>query len=302
MSTIQAPAHSRHLRATAATLAVILGDENGVPADPGTVTIGVTKADGTEVVASGTATTDDDANTLGRRYYALTASQTASLDRLSATWTVSGVTVASTVHEIVGGYWFTIAELAGMPGVASALGKVPADTSAATSTTELVRLRREVEELLEWATGVAWVPRYAYESLDSPGAPVLQTSWPRVRTLRSLSLDGTAQTTSDYVVDEWGAVRDKDGGTISATNYRGVVVGYEHGYDRPPEPLKRAALQCAAARLMAERTSYTSMRTASVSVDGMVTQFARIDPDHPTGIPEVDGIVRAYSHRTPGMA
>ena len=143
-------AHQRIVRATAATLTVTLVDQDGEPSDAaGAVTVRVQRADGTDVLAAGTATT----NPAGTGTYsvALTAAQTATLDLFTATWTVSGINVAVTLHEIVGGVYFTVAEARAR------------DASISTSayTAEAVRqARAEVEQQCEMITGVAWVPRF----------------------------------------------------------------------------------------------------------------------------------------------
>jgi len=77
---------------------------DGVLTDDGTPTIGITKADGTTLVAPGTATTSGG---VGIRRYALAAQ--AELNLLKATWTGATQTVV-TYAEIVGAHLFTLAD------------------------------------------------------------------------------------------------------------------------------------------------------------------------------------------------
>ena len=103
----------RVLRGAAATLTYVNLDADGVAADAaGAVTVGVTRADGTVLVAAGTATTKP-GSTTGIYTVGLTPTQTAQLDLLTATWTVGVLTAAArtTEHLVVGGYMFSIDEL-----------------------------------------------------------------------------------------------------------------------------------------------------------------------------------------------
>ena len=95
-------ANQRVIAGAAATLSFQGVDQYGEPADPGTVTVEITRADGTELVASGTATTGSGSSP---RTYALTASQTAELDRLTAVWSESSTAIAQTEIDDVGGVY-----------------------------------------------------------------------------------------------------------------------------------------------------------------------------------------------------
>ena len=81
--------------ATAASLTWQPTGSDGEPADPGTVTVGVTRSNGTVVLADGTATSGA---TSTPRSVDVTAAQTASIDWLTATWKVGATVVATTVH------------------------------------------------------------------------------------------------------------------------------------------------------------------------------------------------------------
>src|SRR5215207_10936678 len=82
--------------------------EAGAPVDPGTVTIGITRAAGTTLVAAGTATTGSGT---GARSFSLTTTHTALLDRLKVTWTTSAKGTRTSYVEVVGDFLFVIDEL-----------------------------------------------------------------------------------------------------------------------------------------------------------------------------------------------
>jgi hypothetical protein len=81
--------------------------EDGAAVDPGAATVGITRADGTILVAAGTATAGTGT---APRTFNLTTTHTALLDRLTVTWTsVTKGTIVSYV-EVVGGFWFSLAD------------------------------------------------------------------------------------------------------------------------------------------------------------------------------------------------
>ena len=88
------------LRGSAATLSWQNLDGNGEPAAPaGTVTVGILRDDGTELVAAGTATAGTGSDP---RTYALAATANTLLDRLVVTWTDGGdASVHVTYVEVV---------------------------------------------------------------------------------------------------------------------------------------------------------------------------------------------------------
>src|SRR5690349_8723938 len=102
------PELERILRGTPGTLSK-QWYEDGVPVDPGTVTVEITRADGTSLVAAGAATTGSGSTP---RAFALTTTHTALLDRLTVTWTSTAKGTLTSVVEVVGGYLFNLAEFA----------------------------------------------------------------------------------------------------------------------------------------------------------------------------------------------
>lgn len=217
----------RVLQNTPATLTATWSVD-GVATDPTpqTVTVDVFRANGTQIVTAAAATRT------GTGVYALEldTANTALLDQLTARWT-SSLGALTTTIEVVGGFLFSTAQAQQVP----ALSGLTAG--------QLRQLRTSVEQLIEDQLEVAFVPRYAREALVGTGSVVLPLSQPRVRAIRSATVDGIALDAAAVTVGYRAAVTQVGWATGSA-----VVVEYEHGYDRPPQPVTDGALLIAEAR------------------------------------------------------
>lgn len=288
-------ADQRILQGTAATLTVTMLDQDGVTADAaGAVTVRVQKADGTDVLAAGTATT----NPAGTGTYAvaLTAAQTATLDVLTATWTDAGDSSTTTTrHEIVGGYYATIADLRALANLA--------DTSKFTND-ELIAARRWFEELVERYTGTAFVPRYGRIWVSGSSSSSLLPNVGPLRSLRSARsyTDATTYTSfsvsdlADVQVDDWRLYRRSLGVWDYGTS--NLLLEIEYGYDRPPADVRDAALIAIRSHLLNDQSGRPMLSVADGA--GGTTRFAIPGDNRPTGIPEVDTILNRY--RQPVLA
>jgi hypothetical protein len=274
----------RILRGTAATLRSSKLNSEGEAVVPGTVTVEVTRWDGSGVIAAGTATGVDGND----RTVALTPAQTADLELLRATWTDAGDGSAwATTAEIVGGFYFTIAEARASDKTLEDAVKYPNAGILAT--------RAEVEEEFEEICGRAFVPRFGTFT-GTGGAQVLPD--PHLRKLRSLSVDGTAYTTAE--VED---VKTDEAGIIATSARRGarVVVSYEHGLDSPPADVKRAALTRLRSRLNMDKSAVFDRTISFSAAEGGTYRLATPSARH-TGIPDIDAVLDRYALRTPTVA
>lgn len=228
----------RIVRATAATLSFQGVDSDGEPTNPGTVTIGVVDAAGTEVVAPGTATTGIGDSP---RTFDLSASQTAELGLFTATWTAGGVAVGTTVAEVVGGVYATTAELLELNQGLSDQTFTNDDRKA-----WLIARRPAAElQIEEWCKR-AFVPRFCVERLHGTGGQALPLSWANLRTVEWVRVhSGTTYT--EFTADEVASI----GPNVSGVAIRGdggcwpfgknnIEVAYTHGLDRAPRDVKEA--------------------------------------------------------------
>jgi hypothetical protein len=251
----------------------------GVIADPGTVTIGITRDDGTVLVPAGTATVGAGA---AQRTFALTTAHTSVLDLLTATWTTSLLGVDTSMVEIVGDFLFSIAQ-------ARALD--PLGDTARYTTQMITDARTLAETALEDACGVAFVPRYRRESFSGIGMTQTMLGMPRVTASRSLQLDGSDVTDLSTVVPIGsGTIYYPAGFTRGFGNY---TVAYEHGWQSPPPRVTNAALLLARRYLV---DSPVSDRATSLTTDDGTTQFLVTAGVRQAvfDIPEANAVVAQY--------
>lgn len=231
------PHHQRVVAGTAATLSWQQIGGDGEPADPGVVTVTVSRAAGTVLAtAAVTGGTDTEART-----YALTASQTATLDRLTVTWVASGVTLATTEVDVCAAPWFSNAELRAAHRSLTPALQYPAAL--------ITVARLQVEGFIERVTGRRFVPGYEYVTI--PGASGRQLVLPNVdvRSVRTAVLldDPAAAAVETLATGELVAIPPAPNGVI--TRYAGtwcarwVRIGYEYGKVTPPGDVKAAAMR-----------------------------------------------------------
>lgn len=249
-----------------------------VPTDAaGDVTVTVKRLDGT-TVDSATATHPGDP---GLYRYVLPAQST--VDVLTVDWsgTVGGsaVTVRDVV-EVVGGFLFGLSEARAEH--ASSL------TPQRYSTATLAAKRIWVEQECERICGRAMVPRFARLALDGSGRDALVTPHLLLRTVRAVTVDGTAWTAGQLA-----NVVPTDSGVIYLTSgtwpagRRNIVVEVEHGEDVPPLEVAEAALTRFRSAVTAGKSNIPDRALSYTVMQGGVYRLATPAADR-TGIPTVD--------------
>ncbi len=258
---------------------------DGVAANPSpdVATIGITRDDGTVVVAAGSATTDTGVGTVS---YTLTPAQTALLDILTVSWTATfgGQSQAFTdTVEVAGGVLFTLAQARALK---------PLDNTTLYTTARIIEARTMVEAALEDICGVAFVPRYRRQWVSGNGRSTILLA-PRTTAIRSVSLNDVV-VSAGYIdtmrLLPTGEVYYPSWWTQGYVNYE---IAYEHGYDNPPPRVSQAALLWAKKFLVSGPVDdrATSMSTEdgtyALATPGMRGSF--------TGIPEVDAVIQQYN-------
>ena len=218
------------LQTTPATLEVTFYAD-GTPAADSPVTVGVTRADGTDLVPPGTATTPGGT---GVYRFALTQAHTAELNRLKATWTGATQT-HRTWAEVVGAHLYTIADARAYV----LAGKTPL---AATPQADLTSVRAEVTD--DFADrGPVSVERFVRETHDGDNGCALPLREGLPLKVLSVTIDGVAQAlTGDFFLRPGAVLERKRGGWFPATQPQNITVEYVHGYPRVPPAIRRAAL------------------------------------------------------------
>lgn len=280
---------SRILVGAPATLSAVFYDGGEAAVDPGTVTVTVTRSDGT-AVATGAATTGTGA---AARTYTLPAQSR--LDHLTAVWTGAAGRVVTTRHEVVGGFYAELAEIRALDSLTSTTKYPEALLSVA---------RAQAEDRFEQATGVAWVRRHARDTLSGNGATRMALPRRPPRSLIAATIDGVAagDLTLFRLYDE--GVIERAGGVTWPKEAAGgggnIVVEYVHGYDAPPADLKQAFMTFVRYLLLETRSRIPDRATAMTTEWGTF-QLAS-STTRATLIPEVDAVLAAYDRRIPGMA
>lgn len=291
----------RILSARPATLSVTFTDAAGQTTDPGAVTVTVTREDGTVIVTDAAT----DGTGVAPRTYGLTGAQTATLDTLTAVWTSATLGTLTTKTEIVGDRLFSVAE-------ARAFDKQQLASAAKYPDAAILDSLRRIEDDFQRICGVSFIPRYKRTVLNGSGRDALLAPDLRISVVRSIETrSGTTWTAftqdqlDDVVFDGAGIlVREMYGPWPSGR--RNIRIGYEYGWDVPPEPIRRAALkvlinQIIPTNLNDRVTSETTENaTYGYSTAGRVTTPWSVMTWY--GLPEVDVVLDRYKERVLGIA
>lgn len=290
----------RVLRGAGATLEWTNLDQDGEPvAASGAVTAKVNRADGTEVLPAGTATENPSA---GVYTVDITAAQNSLLDLLTVTWTDAGDDSTHTSHhEVVGGYYFTIAEARASDPILVDTAKYP--------NAEITRYRQIVEEECEFICAVAFVPRYRRVRLDGAGLQSLYIPDLYPRTIRSVRNYSDVTTYTALTADELSAIVLTTSGELWRSNgpfsygNNNLIVDYEYGHDAPPSDLKEASLKRLRYLLTASRSGIPDRATSFSATEGGTFSLATIGRN---GLeveqPDVNTIYLRHSQRIPTVA
>jgi hypothetical protein len=144
----------------------------------------------------------------------------------------------------------------------------------------LADLVAEFEWVAEDYRGVAFTPRTTTETVRYDAAmPVVVLKWAKVRTITTVTADGTAITAGNYTVDlangtlAWYAVGGTSSNRFAVAD---VVVAYDHGYDQPPPLVLRACRQYVRSCALAD-LSGMPRDVIGQSIDGGYTRYSTPD-------------------------
>jgi hypothetical protein len=297
----------RVLRTSRATISrTFLLDEVATDAT-GTVNVAVTRYNGTVVQA--VAATGPVANA-----YTFTFVGSDTLDELTLTWTATvggdAIVLDQDIIQVVGGFYFGLSE-------ARSIDPKFSDTNRYTTQT-LIDRRVEVEDEFEGITGQAYVPRYARDTLSGRGQNALKLVWPRLRRVLSVAVNGVALDTpavNTFGVDILGMLRfDRGLSTIAGGGGRpylagtsgwpygvgNLVVEYEHGMDRPPTDVIRAAKLRMKSLLLTQQSPLPD-RAERIATTEMGLVMLAVATKDSTGIPEVDAALARHPSPRPGF-
>lgn len=266
--------------------------EDGVASDPGTVTVTVTRADGTEIVTDAATTpvaafTGDSA--LKARAYNLSIASNALLGPLALTWESATLGTLTSYVEVVGGFYFSIAEFKARYS----------DNPKAQSLTaaEIATARSAAEDIIEHETRRSFVPRA--KILNLSGANLVRASVPiyHLRAVDSITIDDEVQTdVSTYRVAAGGLYRT----TSFPSGVSNVRVQVSYGLDSPPPRIKEAAMTLAYHRAVKGPIDDRATSIPAGEAGGTITLLTPGVGAAITGIPEVDSAILSYRLPDPG--
>jgi hypothetical protein len=233
----------------------------------------------------------------GRFSHTLSPTDTATLDNLTAVWTVTYGGYANTFVsrvEIVGGFLFNLYQARQLDGLNRPDPTKPSGWYYEPH--QLEDARTLAETTLEDPCNRAFVPRFATDTINGTGTSELMLR-PEIRSIRSVTVDGTAYTSGQLAglaVNPSGLVTNTlSRFPVGASN---IVVKYEYGASYPPPRVGNVALLIARANLVNgpidERTSTfatTDGGTYSLIVPGQGGSWV--------GLPEADAVIDQYTLR-----
>lgn len=231
----------------------------------------------------------------GTLTYEANAALFTTLDIYSINWTgtVAGNPQAwQTEVEIVGGYLFEISELRAQDRTFVDPNKYPADT--------MREIRNWVEDVIEGprAANVAFVPRGRRVTLDGTGRAALLVPDLEVRSIYSITVDGTAWTAPQIqtvICDDGVLWLEPDSpSSIWPEGHRNVTVHYEHGHDYPPGAITRAGLMLAKEYLV---KSDVPGRATATSIGDQLFRLTIAGRDGVTGLPDVDAAIAQFGRK-----
>jgi hypothetical protein len=286
--TVPSAVDSRHVRGAEASLVWVGTDQDGEPVDPGVTVVTVSRSDGS-VLRSAVATVADGV----ARSVTLTAAETAVEDVLTAVWTVDGVTVGSTRHDIVGGVLLTFATW-----------RREAKTMASDLTLgSFLAARRTVDDLLIETLGRSLYPRVTVERVWHEGRTDLALSFPHLRkVLWTNWIDTDGEIT---VIEDVDQIRADPAGVARHDSWLTghIEIGYCHGWDRPSAEAGRVAARLIKAYVSDQSSVLDDRAQAYTDPTGGTVQFGTEGrPGWYTSIPTVNEFIRQHKWEPSGSA
>ena len=267
---------------------------NGTPTDVGSVTIGIVDEAGDTVVTSGTATTNNNDGT-----YEYTLAVQSQVNWLIVTWTDTASQSLVDRIEVRGNHLFTEAEARAFHG--SELTNATTYPDA-----DIAEARDRIMDEFQQICGVSFVERYERETIPGTGQRALAMEHPKIQSVISATVSGTAVSTANVVVlSPYGRRLWRTDGNWSrptSSNPLNVTVEYSHGFDVVPGDIKRAALILVRHHLVKD-TSGSGLSDRAVSLTDEIGTIRLSQPNarfqRPYGIPFVDTTLMRYSYQVP---
>jgi hypothetical protein len=286
----------RVLRTAKATLSrTFFLDEIPVSAT-GAVTVSIARLDGT-AIESGPATGPDSNQAYTYAYQGRDV-----LDTLVVSWTATvggdAIVLDQDVIEVVGGFYFGIAEARGQDSALANTTKFP--------TAKLIARRIEAEDTAERICGQSFVPRFRRAVVNGLGKDTLMMPDPWIRSIRSVQIGNVTFSPAQVA-----GVGYSNAGILYLSQgwipgvprgLKNITIEYEHGRDRPPSIISRAAMKHCKSLLLEDMSNLPDRAERTVTVDAQGGSVVYGSPTaETTGLPAVDAAYGKFPPPRPGF-
>lgn len=268
-------------------------DADGDADDPdGTVTVAVTRSDGTSVTVGAVAGTGTDPRTA-----TIGVAELATVDQLTAVWSLDGTAIATDTIDVVGG---TVGSVAALTAVEASI--------AAEDAEDVKRARRAAEDRFVSVTGRLPFQRLETQWFDSHGGDRLDGAWwPDLVEVRWARVYTSATAYTALTADQLAAITVPD--TMSKFVRRDtcwpcgrILVGYVAGLSQIPDDLFRAFAQATRREITLLNTGQLEQSQTFVTDGTMSAGLARPGKGRAYGIDDIDDVFMKYADPRPMVA
>lgn len=280
-----------------ATISHQFYDADGDPVAPsGTVTVAVTRSDGTTVTVGSVSGSGTDPRTA-----TIGIAELDVVDRLTAVWSIDATAVATDTIDVVGG---TVGSVASITTSESSIA------SEADATVK--RARKAAEDRFTSSQGRSPFQRLYVQRFDGTGRCMLdgahwpdlvEVRWARVYTSATAYTSLTADELAAIVVPDEMARFERTDGKVWSAGRNNIEVGYVFGMSQIPQDLKDAFAAATREEVVKFNRSTPGQSTTFTSVDGVSFGLARPGQRGAVyGVDEIDAVFRAYADPRPMVA
>lgn len=281
--------------ASDATISHQFTDADGDAATPsGTVTVSVTRSDGTAVTVGAVA-----GASTAPRTVTVGVAELSVVDQLTAVWSVGAVAVATDIIDVVGG---TIGSLAQIEAVETTLaGKTAAKVKDARSAAESRFIDTQHRSP---------VTRLTVERFNGTGHRWLNGQWPDLVEVRWARVYSSPTAFTELTADQIAAINTPDelarferSDTCWPCGRNNIEIAYVFGMTELPTGLRRAFYRAVRVECNSPTTGVPERSTTWASADGI--NFGQARPGvkgAAYGIDEIDAVWNDYRDPRPAIA
>lgn len=279
-----------------ATLSHQFYDADGDADDPeGTVTVAVTRSDGSAVSVGAVSGT-----TTAPRTVTVGVAELTEVDRLTAIWSLDGEPVATDVVDVVGGTVGTVTAI------------TASETSISGESADVVkRARKAAEDRFTSAVGRSPFERLHVQRFDGTGLSRLSAHFPDLVSVKWAKIWTSAATSTSLTTGELAAIHAPDtmsrferlDGNVWPVGRQNIEIAYVFGLRWIPADLRDAFYAAVREEVVKFNRSTPGQSTTFTSVDGVSFGVARPGQRGAIyGVDEIDAVFRAYADPRPLVA